>query len=128
MKTSFDPTQRLIVFPVDVHGPNGSGVAHLALDTGATETTISRRVLLAVGIDPARMNKGSVPVLTGNGVISVPLVTLDKLDALGQERYGFTVQAHTLPASLPIDGLLGLDFIRSGRLVVDFRTGRIVLT
>ena len=128
MRTSFDLTQRLIVFPVNIHGPNGSGVAHLALDTGSTETTISRRALLAVGINPARMSKGSVPVITGNGIISVPLVTLDKLDALGQERTGFTVQAHTLPPSLPIDGLLGLDFIRGGRLVVDFRTGRIRLT
>lgn len=128
MSVPFDPTQILIIFSADIHGPQGSGVARLALDTGATETTISRRALRAVGIDPAQMNTGFVPVLTANGVISVPLVTLDMLDALGQQRTGFTVQAHTLLPSLPIDGVLGMDFIRGGRLVVDFRTGQISLT
>lgn len=127
MTIPFNPTQGLIIFPLSIHGPNGNGVARLALDTGSTETTISRRALVAVGIDPAQMNKGHVPVITGNGVISVPLVKLDKLDALGQERADFIVQAHTLTPSLSIDGVLGLDFIRGGRLVVDFRTGRILL-
>jgi predicted aspartyl protease len=128
MRVPFDTTQILVIFPVDIYGPQGHGVARLALDTGATETTISRRALRAVGIDPAQANVGSVPVITGSGVISVPLVTLNRMDALGRQRSGFTVQAHTLPSSLPIDGVLGLDFIRGYRLVVDFRTGRISLT
>jgi len=128
MRVSFDTTQSLVIFPVDIYGPQGHGVAGLALDTGATETTISRRALRAIGIDPAQANTGFVPVITGNGVISVPLVTLDRLDALGQQRLGFIVQAHTSAPSLPIDGVLGLDFIRGCRLVVDFRTGQISLT
>lgn len=64
----------------------------------------------------------------GGGVVSIPLLTLDKLEALGQTQTSLTVQAHTLPASLSINGLLGLDFIRKQRLVVDFRTGQISLT
>lgn len=128
MRVAFNPTQGLVIFPVDIYGPQGHGIAHLALDTGATETTISRLALRAVGIDPTQINIGSVPVITGNGIISVPLVSLDRIDALGQQRSGFTVQAHTLAPSLPIDGVLGLDFIRAYRLVVDFRTGRISLT
>ncbi len=128
MRIPFDTTQNLVIFSVDIYGPQGHGTARLALDTGATETTISRRALRAVGIDPAQVNVGSVPVITGNGIISVPLVSLDRIDALGQQRTGFIVQSHTLAPSLPIDGVLGLDFIRAYRLVVDFRTGRISLT
>ena len=127
MSSPFNPTKGLVVVAVDVHGPQGSGVAHLAVDTGATETTISRDVLQAVGIDATQRNMGSVRVVTGSGIISVPLVKLDGLDALSQQRADFVVQAHNLPPSLPIDGVLGLDFLRVGRLVVDFRTGFVVM-
>ena len=34
---------------------------------------------------------------------------------------------HTLPASAAVDGLLGLDFMRGKRLIIDFRTGIIDL-
>ena len=127
MSIPFNPHRGLVIFPVDIYGPNGTGVARLALDTGATETTISRRALRAVGIDPALANLGSVPVITGSGRVSVPLVRLIRLDALGQQRIDFIVQAHTLPPGLPIDGVLGLDFVRLYRLVVDFKTGYLVL-
>ena len=97
-----------------------------ALDTGATETSISRFMLTQAGYRFS--NALTVPVVMGSGVVSIPLVTLDSLGALGQTQAGLIVQAYTLPPSLPIDGVLGLDFIRRGRLVVDFRTGQISLT
>ncbi len=63
----------------------------------------------------------------GGSVVSVPLVTVEALEALGRTLPYLTIQAHTLPASLPIDGVLGLDFPRDYRLVVDFRTGEVSL-
>jgi hypothetical protein len=79
MSILFDTTQRLIIVPAEVFGPLGSRSVHLALDTAATETVISQRVL-------------------------------------------------AMPVSLPVDGLLGLDFIRGQRLVIDYRAGEITLT
>ena len=109
-----------------VFGPRGNRAVRLALDTAATETAISRRVLGIIGVD--MLTSPTVPVTMGGGIVAVPLVTMDYLEALGQTQTGVTIQAHTLPSSLPIDGLLGLDFIRGQRLVVDFRTGQISLT
>ncbi len=127
MSNPFNPQQGLVIVQVSISGPTGSGIARLAVDTGATETTLSRRSLRAVGIDPAQPGLRTVPVITGSGIVAIPLVTLDGLDALGRQRSGYVVQAHTLPPGLPIDGVLGLDFFRAGRLVVDFRTGFVVL-
>jgi hypothetical protein len=45
--------------------------------------------------------------------------------ALGRERPDFRVAVHPLPAGIGIEGLLGIDFLRDGRLVIDFRTGTI---
>jgi hypothetical protein len=48
-----------------------------------------------------------------------------RIGALGKERTNFQVIAHTLPPSAGVDGLPGLDFLREGRLSVDFTTGLI---
>lgn len=50
------------------------------------------------------------------------------ITALGQERTGFPVLCHTLPASAGVDGLLGLDFLRGQTLTVDLRSGMVTLT
>ena len=126
MSVPFDPTDDLIIVTATAHGPRGSREIRLALDTAATETVISQRALSIIGVDVA--SAPTVPVIMGGGRVAVPLVTLDKLEALGQTQTGVKIQAHTLPPGLPIDGLLGLDFLRVYRLVVDFRTGQIALT
>ncbi len=126
MSVPFNPTGTLIVVTATVFGPRGNRAVRLALDTAASETAISRRVLGIIGVDMTA--SPTVPVTMGGGTVYVPLVTVDHLEALGQTQSGVTIQAHTLPSSLPIDGLLGLDFIRGQRLVVDFRTGQISLT
>ena len=126
MSVPFNPTDDLIIVTATAHGPRGSREVRLALDTAATETVISRRVLSIIGVDVA--SAPTVPIIMGGGRVAVPLVTVNKLEALGQTQVNITVQAHTLPPGLPIDGVLGLDFLRAYRLVVDFRTGQITLT
>lgn len=125
MITSFDLAQGLVIFPAVVSGPAGNVAVRLALDTGATESVISKSTLIRAGYNLS--NAPVVQVIMG-GRVSLALVTVDKLEALGQTQISVTVQAHTLPSGLPIDGLLGLDFLRVYRLVIDFRTGQISLT
>jgi predicted aspartyl protease len=127
MSVAFNPVQGLVLFPATLSGPSGTHVARLALDTAATETTLSKRVLGLIGCYSANATYPTVRVIMGNGVVAVPQVTVNTLNALGQQHSDFTVQAHTLPPGLPMDGLLGLDFIRRYRLVVDFKTGYLVL-
>jgi hypothetical protein len=52
-----------------------------------------------------------------------------QIDRLVYELYGLTDAeiAHTLPPTAPVDGLLGLDFVRSQQLTIDFRAGQIEL-
>jgi predicted aspartyl protease len=126
MSVPFTATEGLIVIPAELFGPAGSAVLRLALDTGATSTVINVAMLVAIGCDPALM-RDRVQVTTGSGVEFAARITLDKLTALGRECPGFAVLAHTLPPSAGVDGLLGLDFLRGARLMVDFRAGAITL-
>lgn len=126
MSTLFDAQSGLIVVPVEVDGPSGSAVLRLALDTGATGTLINTGLLVALGYDP-ELSADRIQVTTGSGVEYVPVITLQRVYALGHESMCFPVLAHTLPPSAGVDGLLGLDFLRNRILTTDFRNGIITL-
>ncbi|MYC05599.1 MAG: hypothetical protein F4X57_00185 [Chloroflexi bacterium] len=126
MSFPFDSHEGLIVTQVILTGPSGSVRANLALDTGAIMTVLARRFFQALGYDlSARSNM--VQVTTGSGVEFVPEITLSRIEALGHERSDFPALCHTLPSSATVDGVLGLDFLRDKRLVLDFRTGILTL-
>lgn len=72
----------------------------------------------------------SLPFDPREGLIVVPTRLwgpVEKIEALEQERRNFPILCHTLPPSATVDGVLGLDFFRGQRLVVDFRTGLVTV-
>ncbi|MCI0379503.1 MAG: retropepsin-like domain-containing protein [Gemmataceae bacterium] len=126
MKQPFDPKGDLIVMPTQVFGPTGMGLARLALDTGATQSLLSWDILVAIGYDPTK-EKELVQITTGSGVEFVPRMKVKRVRALGKMRKNFAFLCHNLPPSATVDGLLGLDFLRMRRLVLDFRNGQVSL-
>ena len=101
-------------------------IVRLALDTGATATTVSTEVLISLGYDPGAASE-QVPITTGSGIEVAPRVVLNRIEALFQQRRSFPALSYTLPSSASVDGVLGLDFLRGWRLIVDFRAGAITL-
>ena len=126
MTLPFNPQQGPIIISVEVTGPSGIAVLRLVLDTGATNTLISVAPLVALGYDPA-LAPQRVQVTTASGVEFVPLLSLLKFTALGQDRTNFPVLCHTLPPSSSVDGLLGLNFLRGHVLTIDFQSGQVSL-
>ncbi len=126
MSARFDPERGLIVVLGRLFGPHGERAVRMAVDTGATTTTVRTGVLVRLGYDPA-VSAERVPMTTASGVEYVPRVPIIRMDALGQRRQPFTVVGHTLPPSATVDGLLGLDFFRGRRLILDFQGGTITV-
>ncbi len=124
--TAFNVRHGLIIVSTRLYGPLGEVVARLALDTGASATVVRNALLVTIGYDPDSLPK-TVNFTTGSGVESAARVSVNKLEALGQERSEFSVIAHTLPPTAAIDGLLGLDFFRDHILTLDFQNGEITL-
>jgi predicted aspartyl protease len=122
MRERFDANGGLIAIPVKIVGPEGSARLNLALDTGATTTLIRPLDLTMIGCDPARAVE-RVQAITGSAVESIPKICVTRISALGCNLENFPVLAHSLPPCATVDGLLGLDFLRGGRLTVDFRSG-----
>ena len=126
MTYSFNPHDGLIIVPVTLGGPQREVVVELALDTGATTTVINQSALQYAGV---RLDKEGKPaeITTGSGIASVLEVRLARIHALGKKKTDFSILCHTLPPSASVDGVLGLDFLRGQRLVIDFRAGLLAL-
>jgi predicted aspartyl protease len=124
MSFQFEPEKGLIIVPTRILGPNGDTIVHLALDTGATSSLINWDVAMIIGYDPAIV-KERIHMTTGSSVEFAPSITVRKIEALGVIKEHFRIVCHTLPPSAKVDGLLGLDFFRDTRLIIDFISGKI---
>ena len=60
---------------------------------------------------------------TGSGVEFAPRIVVKKIELLGKVIENFPILCHTFPPTATVDGLLGLDFFRGVRLVVDLQAG-----
>jgi hypothetical protein len=122
----FDPTEGLIVVPTRLTGPSGSIITRLALDTGSTASIVSWDLVVLLGYDPAVASE-RVRMTTGSGIEFAPRITVERIEALEQERREHPILCHSLPPSATVDGVLGLDFFRGQRLIVDLRAGLVTL-
>ena len=126
MSFPFDPRGNLIIVPALIHGRDDRETVDLVLDTGATRTIVSREIAQSLGYDPASL-VDRARITTGSGELSVPMLSVAKIEALGRTALNMRVLCHTLPSRADIDGVLGLDFLRDTRLVIDFRAGLLTL-
>jgi hypothetical protein len=106
---------------------NDAGTADLMLDTGATRTVISPRVLQAVGVSYRDAQRGSLRGVTGEA--SVLAVTVDSIEVEGA-RYGplLVISHDTNFGDARVDGLLGRDFLDHFTVTIDNAAGLVTLT
>ena len=78
--------------------------------------------MVVLGYDPGIVRE-LVQITTASGVEFVPRIVVEKIEVLGNVEHKFRVLCHTLPPTATIDGLLGLDFFRGKRLILDLREG-----
>jgi aspartyl protease family protein len=101
-------------------GRNGDApiLVRLLIDTGSSYTVLPLPILQRIGCNldqPLEQKK----IVTANGAISVPIVAVPWFNCLGVKRENYPVVGLNLPASSFTDGLLGMDFLRAVRAVID---------
>ena len=79
MKYLFDHRIGLVIVSAELFGPAGSIVVRLALDTGATGTTINAALLNAIGYDPS-LAPDRIQLTTGSA--SNTLLDLQSIDSM----------------------------------------------
>ena len=122
MRIRFDPRVGQIRLPLRILGPLGNGVMTVVLDTGSTHTVLSRETLGYYGliVDPNTPTRG---IITGSGRVNAPRITIPEFGVGEMLKQHFVVFALDFPQGSGIDGVLGLDFLRSRKLTLDFKEG-----
>jgi predicted aspartyl protease len=121
------PDAELIVVQAVVKGPSAWQLLDLALDTGTTLTLIPPETAVAIGYDPAAATE-RFEITVAGAQVSAPVITVKSLTVLGRTVRNLQVICHTLPSASPVNGLLGLNFLRQFNVLLRFRSGRLELT
>jgi predicted aspartyl protease len=106
--------------PVNV---NGRGPFNFLLDTGANTSCVSHKLMEKLALTPGETAR----VHTVVGVRERPVVTLDELQVGPRNRK--RVRAPALPIKgSEVDGVLGVDWLKGQRLVLDFKDRTLQIT
>jgi predicted aspartyl protease len=108
----------LLITKAAIAGPDSIKILNLLVDTGSSYTIIPVEALESCGCSPADAKK-HLRIVTGSGFVVAPVVQLNWFSTLGVKLDNFSVAAHNLPFSGPIDGLLGMDFLRKVKARID---------
>lgn len=93
-------------------------MVRLLVDTGASYTMLPVEMVEAVGCDthhPVARRR----IVSATGIIVAPVVQVPWFHCLGERVEDIPVVAHTLPAGVWVDGLLGIDFLSRCQAVLD---------
>lgn len=119
------PSRPLTLVRVSV---NGRGPFLMALDTGASTTLLSPALARAVGIDTTQTIQlgGAGGTTAGGARIGRARIRLGGLTRDGQPVAVADVLAPIRQvAGAPIDGVLGADMFRAGRITIDYGSNRL---
>ncbi|MFZ5721920.1 MAG: retroviral-like aspartic protease family protein [Pseudomonadota bacterium] len=102
---------------------NGRGPFNFLLDTGANVSCVSHRLMEKLDL----VSGETAPVHTVVGVQARPIVVLDHLQVGPRNRRN--VRAPALPIKgTDADGVLGVDWLKGQRLVMDFKGSKLEIT
>ena len=105
---------------------NSTTKANFILDTGASYTVISEHVAKELKIDLEKKHP-KIRLQTANGIIEVPLVTLDSIEISGLRVDDLAAAVHNFSTDTNIAGLLGLNFLGKFRMELDTEKGILIL-
>jgi predicted aspartyl protease len=121
--TSFDPALDLIFVDASLAGPRGRHTTSVALDTGASMTTVVPDWIDRIGYS-VRDGIEITSVMTIRGPKPGFILPVAELTVLGFTLRGFTI--HVIDIEMGVQGLIGLDFLRHFNYEVRSAEGRIL--
>lgn len=120
----FDPETPSIIVDADIKASLPT-IAKLVLDTGASYVVLPWKLTSAIGItiDPKR----TLQITTATTVETVPEIIIPQISVLGKTVRRVMGIVKDLPPESPVDGLLGLSFLKHFKLTLDFQKGMLRL-
>ena len=87
------------------------GKLFLLIDTGASFTIISNKILEQLEYDLSKTTKKQ-QIITGKGITSpIPIISVSWFNCAGKIINNFELLGYDIPQSLKVDGILGMNFL-----------------
>jgi predicted aspartyl protease len=122
------PTQRygnLLIVNAAIGGiTTQPKVLKLLVDTGASYTLLSAKVLQSLGYTLDNPSQ-QMTVIAAGGTLQAPVIPVTWFNCLGQSIPNFSALAWNLPRGIIASGLLGMDFLMQIGAVIDTQKGEI---
>lgn len=120
----FDPFSPSIIVSADIKASFPT-TAKLILDTGASYVVLPYDMVSAIGlpINP----KNTVRLTTASTTETIPEIIVPEISVLGKKVKKVEAIVKDLPPEAPVDGLLGLSFLKYFKLTIDFKKGLLEL-
>lgn len=119
MKFKLDTTEGIILSKAKIANRKQSIFIKIAVDTGASFTMISIEAALAIGINPSKSMR-HIEITTANGIVFVPVIKIPSFKCFGVELKNIEAVCHNLPPESCVEGLLGLNFLKGAKVIIDF--------
>ena len=118
-----DPAAKAVYVTVVIDGPTGrSGEARFVVDTGTPVTILNTKLAPLYDLGEDRSD-GASRLWGPTGPDDGYRVTTGSLQVMGRTLMTRQIRCHHIWAGAGVDGLIGLDIIRLGRLTVDLPWG-----
>lgn len=101
-------------------------VLRLLIDTGSSYTVLPRRILERLGCN-LQQPLQTTTIVTASAIVKMPIVPVPWFNCLGVRKENFSVVAMDLPMGSFANGLLGIDFLREEKAIIDIFKGEISL-
>ena len=100
---------------------------NLLVDTGCTVTSLTREAVDRLGLDRSRFTGRRIVFTAAGTSMAVPTGRLDSLRLGAAHLRNVEVALVDLPASVNLDGLLGVNVLDRFRATFEFRRATLVL-
>lgn len=118
----FDGKRPMIPVMVMLNGKKGVVRVQGIVDTGSTFVAIPFEIAETLGYDLHKVNERA-QVSTPNGLLTVPVITLDEVNVMGKSVAQVKAAVVPFPEEARVACLLGLSFLRNFVFSVDYSTG-----
>lgn len=121
----FDPNHPILLFDCEIEFKTKHTLT-MALDSGASCILISEAAAIEIGFDIERIERNTT---FGNASQShlVPKVRLKSFSLGNAKVEDIEALCYTIPEEHGIDGVIGLNFLRHFKVILDFQKGILTL-
>ncbi|MDJ1183339.1 retropepsin-like aspartic protease [Roseofilum casamattae] len=101
-------------------------ILRLLVDTGSSYTVLPRQILEYLGCN-LQQPVQTTRIVTASAMVEMPIVLVPWFNCLGVRKENFSVVAMDLPTGSFANGLLGIDFLRQEKAIINIFKGEIHL-